>query len=82
MKLTKELLASMGWVEKNGVMVRYSHPRLGWKPDGTLIVGYWEHKEKIHTLEQLNKALYENRQSEEGHQDKALGAAGETQNLL
>lgn len=60
MKLTKELLASMGWVEKNGVMVRYSHPRLGWKPDGTLIVGYWEWKEKVRTMEELKKILSEN----------------------
>ena len=59
MKLTKELLASMGWVEKNGVMVRYSHPRLGWKPDGTFIVGYWEWKEKVLTLEELRGLLEE-----------------------
>lgn len=49
----------MGWVEKNGVMVRYSHPRLGWKPDGTLIVGYWERKEKVLTLEELQGLLEE-----------------------
>lgn len=60
MKLTKELLASMGWVEKNGVMVRYSHPRLGWEPDGTLIVGYWEWKGKVRTIEELKKILSEN----------------------
>lgn len=60
MKLSKELLASMGWVEKNGVMVRYSHPRLGWKPDGTLIVGYWEWKEKVRTIEELKKIINEN----------------------
>ena len=59
MKLTKELLASMGWVEKNGVMVRYSHPRLGWKPDGTLIVGYWEWKGEVLTLEELQGLLEE-----------------------
>lgn len=59
MKLSKGLLASMGWVEKNGVMVRYSHPRLGWKPDGTLIVGYWEWKEKVLTLEELQGLLEE-----------------------
>lgn len=50
----------MGWVEKNGVMVHYSHPRLGWKPDGTLIVGYWEWKEKVRTIEELKKILSEN----------------------
>ncbi len=60
MQITKELLASVGWVEKNGVMVRYSHPRLGWKPDGTLIVGYWEWKEKVRTIEELKKILSEN----------------------
>jgi hypothetical protein len=50
----RDQLLALGWVEKNGVLVRYSHPRLGWKHDGTLIIGYWEYKEKVTTIEQLN----------------------------
>ena len=74
----RDQLLALGWVEKNGVLVRYSNPRLGWKPDGTLIIGYWEYKEKVTTIDQLNKILYEeaitvpiqimeNPQAEENH---------------
>lgn len=39
----KSVLLKLGWVDKGDVLVRYSRPRLGWKPaDGTLIVGYHE----------------------------------------
>ena len=55
----REQLLALGWVEKNGVLVRYSHPRLGWKPDGTLIIGYWEHPTKVYTIEQLYNILNE-----------------------
>jgi len=53
MKLTKSYLASKGWVERAGIMVFFSNPRLGWKPDGTMIVGYHELKHKIKTIEEL-----------------------------
>lgn len=53
----KDELLKLGWVEKNGVFVRYSNPRIGWKEDGTLIVGYHEYPKKIHTTEELNKVL-------------------------
>lgn len=44
----KDLLLSLGWVDKGDVLVRYTDPRIGWKPeDGTLIVGYHEHKSKV-----------------------------------
>ena len=53
--ITKEYLTSLGWAEKSGVMVRFSNPRIGWKPDGTLIIGWWEWDEKITKVEQLNE---------------------------
>lgn len=56
----REQLLALGWVEKNGVLVRYSQPRLGWKPNGTLIIGYWEHKEKVWTIERLLEILNDN----------------------
>ena len=53
MQLTKSYLASKGWVERAGIMVLFSKPRLGWKPDGTMIVGYHELKEKVTTIGEL-----------------------------
>ena len=54
----KEQLLSLGWVDKGDVLVRYSSPRLGWKPaDGTLIIGYKEWPEKVLTIGQLDEAL-------------------------
>lgn len=53
MLLTKEYLQSKGWVERAGIMVLFSNPRLGWKSDGTMIVGYHELKEKVTTIEEL-----------------------------
>lgn len=56
-------LLSLGWVDKGDVLVRYSNPRLGWKPDGTLIIGYHEYPKKVYTLEELNKAINETEQT-------------------
>lgn len=55
MKLTKEYLSDRGWLEKGGIMVLYSSPRLGWKEDGTLIVGYHQHPQKVTTVEELQE---------------------------
>lgn len=57
--LFRKHLLSNGWVNKGGVLVRYSNPRLGLKADGTLIIGYYEHPTKVHNLEQLSKAINE-----------------------
>lgn len=54
----KDQLLSLGWVDKGDVLVKYSTPRLGWKPaDGTLIIGYYEYEHKVHTIDDLKKAL-------------------------
>lgn len=53
-----ELLKS-GWVDKGDVMVRYSSPRVGWKEDGTLIIGYHEHPEKVYSIKRLKEILKE-----------------------
>lgn len=53
----KDKLIERGWVEKSGVMVRFSNPRIGWKPDGTLIIGYSEWPEKVHSIEKLEEIL-------------------------
>ena len=58
-KLRSELL-ERGWVDKGDVLVRYSNPRIGWKPaDGTLIVGYHEHKDKVSNLSHLSQIIGE-----------------------
>ena len=57
----KDKLISLGWVDKVDVLVRFSNPRLGWKPsDGTLIIGYREWKEKVFDYEKLEQILKEN----------------------
>ena len=54
----REKLLELGWVDKGDVLVRFSNPRIGWKPaDGTLIIGYHEHPQKVWTMEDLTKAL-------------------------
>ena len=54
----KEQLLSLGWVDKGDVLVRYSNPRLGWKPaDGTLIVGYFEWPKKVKDLKTMGNIL-------------------------
>lgn len=54
----KDQLLELGWVDKGDVLVRYSNPRIGWKPsDGTLIIGYHEYPKKVYTIEELNKIL-------------------------
>lgn len=53
----KEALLKLGWVDKGDVLVRYSNPRLGWKEDGTLIIGYHEWPEKVTSVKQLNTII-------------------------
>lgn len=50
-------LLSRGWVERAGIMVRFTNPRLGWKEDGTLIIGWHEYPEKVTTIQQLESIL-------------------------
>ena len=54
----KDELIARGWVDKGDVLVRFSNPRLGWKPaDGTLIIGYREYPQKVHHIEDLDSIL-------------------------
>lgn len=54
----KDQLLELGWIDKGDVLVRYSNPRIGWKPsDGTLIIGYHEYKDKVHDIEKLEKII-------------------------
>ena len=54
----KDRLLELGWIDKGDVLVRYSNPRIGWKPsDGTLIIGYHEYKEKLHYIEMMKKII-------------------------
>lgn len=55
----KEELLALGWVDKGDVLVYYSKPRLGWKLDGTLIIGYHEYPYRVTSVEELEKALGE-----------------------
>ena len=56
-KITFEYLKSAGWFERGGIMVRFTHPRIGYKSDGTLIIGYHEYPEKIFNISRLNQIL-------------------------
>ena len=53
----REELLERGWVERGGVLVRFSNPRIGWKPDGTLIVGWHEWPRKVYSVEKLKEIL-------------------------
>lgn len=52
-----------GWKETHDtagdlVLVRFSDPRVGYKPaDGTLIIGYHEHPQKVYTYNELKKII-------------------------
>ena len=58
----KDQLLALGWKLTHNsageeTLVRFSNPRIGWKTDGTLIVGYYEWPEKVYTIEKLNEIL-------------------------
>ena len=53
----KTELLKLGWIDKGDVLVRYSNPRLGWKEDGTLIIGYHEYPKKVTSVKQLNTII-------------------------
>ncbi len=53
----EDFLSEKGWLFRGGVWVRFSSPRLGWKLDGTLIVGWHEYGEKVRTAEELEAVL-------------------------
>lgn len=55
--LTRQYLKELGWKEKNGIMVLFSNPRLGWKDNGTLIIGYHEYPFSVTTIEKFNSVL-------------------------
>ncbi len=52
----KELL-DLGWIRRGDYLVRFSNPRIGWKEDGTLVVGYHQWPEKVTTMERLLEIL-------------------------
>ena len=56
MSIWKEL-KDRGWIEKSGVLVYFGSPRLGYKKDGTLIIGYHEYPKKIKTIEELYEII-------------------------
>ena len=57
-EITRKDLLALGWVDKGDVLVRYSTPRIGWKPeDGTLIIGDRECPYKVYTVEQIKQAI-------------------------
>ena len=58
----KDQLLALGWKLCHNsageeTLVRFSTPRIGWKTDGTLIVGYYEWPDKVHTMEELEFIL-------------------------
>lgn len=55
--MLRDELLSRGWVDKGDVLVWYGEPRLGWRGDGTLIVGWHEWPEKVESMEKLEAVL-------------------------
>ena len=55
--ITEAYLESKGWVKKGDVLVKFINPRLGWKDDGTLYMGYFTFPVKITTISQLEHIL-------------------------
>ena len=59
----KHTLLSLGWkLCRNSAgeetLVRFSNPRIGYKPEsGTLIIGYHEWKEKVWSMDELDKVI-------------------------
>ncbi|MBR0083065.1 MAG: hypothetical protein IJP93_03175 [Bacteroidales bacterium] len=53
----EEYLLAHNWIYRGDILVLYSNPRLGWKPDGTLIIGYHEYPEKVYTPEALEAII-------------------------
>ena len=54
----REELLALGWIDMGDVLVRYSSPRIGWKPaDGTLIIGYREWPEKVNSIDVLREII-------------------------
>lgn len=54
----RERLIAEGWVDKGDVLVRYTNPRIGWKPkDGTLIIGWHEWPEGVWDYDRLEEIL-------------------------
>lgn len=56
-KITRQWLENQGWVLRYDVYVLYRHPRMGWKPDGTMYIGYHTYPEKVFTINKLNEIL-------------------------
>jgi len=58
--ITLNLLKGLDWVVKGSVAYRQLDSpkvRLGWKPDGTLIIGYGEWPRKVTTLHYLQQII-------------------------
>lgn len=58
MKLTKDILLSHGWTEKDGYMYHPGSPRMGWWENGRLVVGWFDYPERVTSFEQLEKICY------------------------
>ena len=55
--ISDELLRR-GWIRKGDFLVRFSSPRIGWKPeDGTLVVGWHEWPRKVNSLEEIDEII-------------------------
>ena len=62
--MTRLELVALGWVDKGDVLVRFSSPRIGWKPsDGTLIIGYRECPVKVYTVDEIYERIMESADS-------------------
>ena len=57
--INTEIMLALGFYWSRDIWVLKRDTRIGWKPDGTLIVGYHEWKEKVTDLAELLAILKE-----------------------
>ena len=58
-EITRQWLIDHGWVLRYDVYVLYRHPRMGWKPDGTMYIGYYTYHEKVFTIDKITELINE-----------------------
>ena len=56
--ITIEMMLSLGFYWSRDIWVLKGETRIGWKPDGTLIVGYHEWPKKVTDLADLVAILH------------------------
>lgn len=58
MKIDKAFLLRNGWVDKGDILVMFSNPRVGWKPESSeLVIGWHRWHEPVVYVKSLKQIL-------------------------